>query len=152
VEWRQPTVASQLNTREPPRSENIVGPRRAPFQSVDEVLLVPGMTTMLFKQIKPALTVYSGRQFVDTRIAPPETLLALAAMSSDRSESQVFARISQRSPSIAPERESPISLRGRAFTVRSEFQRSDAAVVREATVRLTDNPDQPFWILSWRTQ
>lgn len=36
------------------------GPRNGPFQSVDELLLVMGMTTALFRRVKPALTVYWG--------------------------------------------------------------------------------------------
>jgi general secretion pathway protein K len=38
------------------------------------------MTPALFAQVKPALTVYSGRQFIDPQVAPREALLALPGM------------------------------------------------------------------------
>jgi general secretion pathway protein K len=55
-------------------------PRHAPFQSVDELKLVAGMTPELFARVEPALTVHSRRPAVDTRVAPEAVRLALREM------------------------------------------------------------------------
>src|SRR5262249_37246389 len=52
-----------------------VRPRNAAFQSVDEIMLLSGMSRELFGRVRPALTVYSGAQFFDPRTAPREALL-----------------------------------------------------------------------------
>jgi general secretion pathway protein K len=47
---------------------------------------------------------------------------------------------------------SVISLQGRAFTIRAEITRPTGVVVREAAVRLTDNPAQPYLVLNWKAK
>ena len=126
-------------------------PRNGPFQSVDELLLVIDMTPALFQRIEPALTVYSGRQFLDPQLAPRQVLRALPNMTPDGVESALAARASQR-PMENAAGDVTNSLRGRAFTVRTEFEKSNRTFVHEATVRLTQNPDQPYWLLSWRAR
>src|SRR5579863_8363240 len=55
-------------------------PRGGPFQRVDELLLVMGMTPELYHRVEPALTVYSGRPLFDPQVAPREALAALDDM------------------------------------------------------------------------
>ena len=38
----------------------------------------------------------------------------------------------------------------RAFAIRAEVDMPDGRFVREAVVRLTDDPAQPYWLLAWR--
>jgi general secretion pathway protein K len=38
---------------------------------------------------------------------------------------------------------------GRAFTIRIEFERRSTTPVRELVIWLTDEPAQPYWVLSW---
>ena len=45
-------------------------PRRAPFQSVEELNLVLGMTPELYARLAPALTIYSRAANVDLSVAP----------------------------------------------------------------------------------
>jgi len=42
------------------------------------------------------------------------------------------------------------SLRGRAFTIRIAFEKSNKTIKQEAAIRLTEDLDQPYWLLSWR--
>jgi general secretion pathway protein K len=44
------------------------------------------------------------------------------------------------------------NLRGRAFTIRTEFEKSARTVVYDVTVRLTEDPNQPYWLLDWRAK
>jgi len=154
VDWRTATPLKHLNgARE--QDYRALGsgyrPRNGPFQSVDELLLVMDMTPALFQRIEPALTVYSGRQFLDPQVAPREVLRALPNMTPDAVESALAARVSQR---LMERSASDVMtfLQGRAFTIRTEFENSNRTFVHEATVRLTQNPNQPYWLLSWRAK
>lgn len=123
-------------------------PRNGPFQSVDELTLVMGMTRDLYQRVEPALTVYSGRQFVDPQFATPEVLAALPSLATARaaaaSQSGAFTTAAATS-GIA---DNPISvLIGRAFTIDTEILRPTDVARHHSAVRLTGNPADPFWIL-----
>ena len=90
VDWSTATPFKHLNgakEEEYRASGSAFRPRNGPFQSVDELLLVMDMTPALFRRIEPALTVYSGHQFIDPQLAPREALLALPNMTPDAIES-----------------------------------------------------------------
>jgi general secretion pathway protein K len=154
VDWRTATPLKHLNGAKE-QDYRALGsgyqPRNGPFQSVDELLLVMDMTPALFQRIEPALTVYSGRQFLDPQVAPREVLRALPNMTPDAVESALAARVSQQ---LMERSASDVMtfLQGRAFTIRTEFEKSNSTFVHEATVRLTQNPNQPYWLLSWRAK
>jgi len=122
--------------------------RHGAFQSVDELKLIVGVTTNLFRSVEPALTVYSGSQFFDPRVAPREALLALSTMD----DAKVDAIILSRHDGDGPVPTTAITLAGHAFTVRIELERSNGALVREAVIRLTDDSRNPYWFLSWKAK
>jgi len=153
LDWRDRTPLKRLNgakEREYRDAGFAYGPRNGPFQSVDELRLVMGMTPELFRRAAPALTVYSGRPRFDPQVAPREALLALRAMN-DANVDALMANRMQRDPTEAAGIGDPITaLKGRAYTIRSEIQIHDRAITRETVVRLTGNPEQPYWVLNWR--
>jgi general secretion pathway protein K len=157
IDWRDSTPLKHANgakEQEYRMAGLPYGPRNGPFQSVEELMLVMGMTSALFAQVKPALTVYSGRQFVDPQVAPREALLALPEMDSARVASIIAERTSRpyAGPSNVPA--DPLSamwLAGRAYTIRTEIARPSGVAVREAAIRLTDNPAQPYFMLNWKS-
>jgi general secretion pathway protein K len=155
VDWRTANSLKHLNGAKE-QDYRALGsgyrPRNGPFQSVDELMLVMDMTAALFKRIEPALTVYSGRQFLDPQVAPREALLALPNMTPDGVDSALAARARQQVTMERSTGDIMTSLRGRAFTIRAEFERSHKTFVHEAIVRLTENPNQPYWLLSWRAK
>jgi general secretion pathway protein K len=151
LDWREASAGKRLNgaTEQDYRAAGSRHmPRRAPFQSVDELQLVIGMTHELYQRVEPALTVHSGRQFIDPQFAPREALLALPTMNRDAVANVLAARKTRRSRagSIDP----AIPLGGRAFTVRAEIPSTHGTVQHEAVIRLTDQPLQPYWLLSWK--
>ena len=155
LDWRTTTSLKHLNGAKQPEYRTAGSdyqPRNGPFQSVDELLLVMDMTPELFRRIEPALTVYSGRQFVDPQVAPREALRALPNMSPNDVESALAARASQQSALTGTVTDLAASLRGRAFTIRAELERADRTSAIEAAVRLTDDPANPYWLLSWRAR
>jgi general secretion pathway protein K len=153
LDWRSAGPGKSLHGAKEPeyRAAGLsYGPRGGPFQSVDELKLVLGMTPGLYARIEPALTVYSGRQFIDPQFAPAVAIAALPGQSSDAAAAIVAARASQgnRAGTTAP----GISLWGRAFGVRLEVERPGGVLTREIAVRLADRAAQPYWLLSWRSK
>jgi general secretion pathway protein K len=154
LDWRESSPFRHLNGAKEPEYRaggSAYRPRGGPFQSVDEVLLVLDMTPALFKRIEPALTVYSGHQFIDPQVAPRETLLALPNMDPDNVDAIIAARENGQG-AVWSAADQTIPLQGRAFTIRAEIEQPNGPVVREAAIRLTDNPAQPYWVLNWKTK
>jgi general secretion pathway protein K len=152
VDWRTPTQLKRVNgakDRDYREGGSAFRPRNGPFQSVDELLLVMDMTPALFRRIEPALTVYSGHQFIDPQTAPREALAALPDMTPDKIDNVLASRGDQQ---LASGQVTGLAgaLRGRAFAIRLQFDKAKANVGYEAVVRLTENPDQPFFMLHWR--
>ena len=131
-------------------------PRHGPFQSVDELRLVLGMTPALFKKVRPALTVYTHRTLVDPNLAPRESLLALDNGNETLVDATLMARNS------AEQVASPLSLgsatgvigmgvstAGRIFSIEIET-RIDRRIYRQrTTIELTGTDIQPYVTLDW---
>lgn len=118
-------------------------PRNGPFQSIDEIRLVLGMTPDLFRQIRPAITVYSGHPFIDPDTAPLEALKALPSMNTAALANQMAMRSRTREPFR--------SLFGRTFSINVVVLRETNSMSRVAVVRLTGDSKKPFWILDWNS-
>jgi general secretion pathway protein K len=146
LDWRDTGSLKRLNGAKEPEYRAAgfpYRPRNGAFQSVDELKLVMGMTPDLFARVEPALTVYSGRPSIDPQIATPEALRALPTMDAQKVAALVAARAGQ--PVMAG-----VPLIGRAFAIRIDIERPAGTQHREAVVRLTDHPQQIFWLLSWK--
>jgi general secretion pathway protein K len=152
LDWRTPTPLKRLNgakDRDYRQAGSAYQPRNGPFQSVDELLLVMDMTPALFQRIEPALTVYSGRQFIDPQLAPREALAALPDMTPDRIDTVLASRGDQQMAS-GQSTGLPGALAGHAFAIRVQFEHANGSARYKAVVRLTGNSDQPYFMLSWR--
>jgi general secretion pathway protein K len=151
VDWRDSRGLKSLNgaTAEDYRAAGLpYRPRSGPFQSVDELKLVMDMTPALFLRVEPALTVYSGRQFIDPQFAPREVLLAQPAMTPDAAALVVASRSGLRPGVIDPS----VPLRGRAFTIRVDVEKRTGRLSCEVAVRITDNAREPYWVMSWKAR
>jgi general secretion pathway protein K len=123
-------------------------PRNGPFQSVDELTLVMGMTRDLYKRVEPALTVYSGRQFVDPQFATPEVIAALPSLANAHAAAAGQSTGAATGGLMSGIPGNPISVfKGRAFTIDTEISRSTDVARHHSAVRLTGNPADPFWML-----
>jgi len=148
LDWRDASPFKRLNgakDRDYRDAGYAYRPRNGPFQSLDELALVMGMTAELFRRVEPALTIYSGRQFIDPQVAPREALLALPGMDEGKAAAQIAAR-------TGPAPLSSLPLEGRAFAISARIERPDRVVGRDAVIRMTEDPVKPFWVLSWKAR
>ncbi len=128
------------------------GPRNGPFQSMDELELVMGMTPDIFARVEPALTVYSGRPRFDPQLAPRAALLALPAMNPAQAAALIATRAAQ-PPGMVDAGglgDRLNALKGRAFTILVQIQTVDHVATRRAAIRISGNPNQPYWLLNWQ--
>jgi general secretion pathway protein K len=158
LDWRDPQPLKRLNgakDRDYEEAGRPYHPRNGSFQSVDEIKLVMDMTPEVFRRIEPALTVYSGRQFIDPQVAPLEALLALRALG--QNVDTLIAAQQAPLPTYAnngpPDMLDPMTtLRGRAFAIRAQIKTDNPKRTYDAVIRITGNPRQPYWLLSWNAR
>jgi general secretion pathway protein K len=145
LDWRDPGIGERLNGAKAPEyraAGYAYGPRNGPFESVEELKLVMGMTAELFDAIAPALTVYSQTPWVDPTFAPPEVLRRLPGVD----EGAVATLLQARASGSAK----PLVMLGHAFTITAEAAGPDAFhVKRSAVVRLTGHQNAPIWVYRW---
>ncbi len=161
LDWRDPDSLRRLHGAEDQDYELAGLPYRAkdaPFDNVEELLLVAGMTPALYRKLAPALTVYSGRPGINPAAAPPEVLRAVPGVDSAEVERFVDARaVSERDGGPAPRL---TSLRQELFshepvdtyTVSAQARVSGgASATVMATLRLGANRGGAgYTVLNWR--
>jgi general secretion pathway protein K len=150
LDWRDAGTAKRLHGAKAPEyaaAGLAYGPRKGPFQSLDELKLVLGVTPEIFRRVEPLMTVYSGRPMIDPQVAPEKLLAAISGANVSASNDPGTSSNSRanRPGIISPS----TSLDGRAFSIRVTLGKADAS--REAVVRLTTSLSKPYWLLSWRT-
>jgi len=161
LDWRDPNDAHRLNgakAEDYRMARYPYGPRNGPFQGVDELKLVMDMTPALFRRVEPAITVYSQRSMINPTTAPGEALLALPGFDTEKVEAILAARsgggnldsAAESDTSATPPRQ-PLSLFGLAFSIHVELLDVGlSGYAKEVVARITGDPRQPYWILSWR--
>lgn len=134
------------------------GAKDRPFEAVDELRQVKGMTHALFEQVAPYLTVYSERQQIDLMTAPRQVLLAVPGIGPGEVEELLTVRARTvgpipREPLPLPvvERKTFAMSENPPYTIRAEAKTGNgAAFVREAVVHPTRGAVPAFRFLAWR--
>lgn len=141
IDWRSPKGTQSLNGASADDYERAglpYRPRGAPFQSLDELNLVLGMTPQIFARVAPGLTVYSHRRAFDLRTAPAQVLAVIPGMDRQRAEESVAAR----PPAGA--------FAGHAYEIVATVERGGLRVTRRTAILLTRDPARPYWVLDWK--
>lgn len=130
--------------------------RHGPFQTIEELNLVLGMTPALFARVKPAVTVYSRSPSIDPNVAPREALGALYPQDPGKVQQILAARMGAGPlnadsgiagpPGIVPLAISPW---GQSFTVTVKAEFGHRRVARSAVALLTGDDDRPYLIQAW---
>lgn len=159
LDWRSPGNLKRLNgaKEEDYRAAGKnYGPPNAPFETIDELQRVLGMTPELYRKIAPTLTIYSRQPGVNTSVAPREVLLAIPGANPAMIEQFLL----QRQEALANgQLIPPFSVAGpfssrsaglSASLVRSEVRMPDSTVfVRQAVGQVSPDPKRPVQILAW---
>lgn len=160
LDWRDPDDLVRLHGAEADDYEAAgypYGPRNANFESVAEVQQVMGMDYEIFRQIEPALTIYSGRGSVNAAFAPFEVLRALPGM--DEQLAREIIELREAMDPLSGETltlpdGTPIMAQGGGLTYsvwsRASLDNGISAEI-DATIRLGAVAGRPFRILRWRT-
>jgi len=130
-------------------------PPNAPFQTVEELRLVLGMTTGLYRRIEPMITIYSRQPGINSNIAARDVLMAVPGVTPE----QVDSFIAAREIALAANQPAPPFPQVAAFAavpsqialqIRSEATLDGISFERLAVVRATPDPKRPFAAFSWR--
>lgn len=135
------------------------GAKDAPFELVDELRQVKGMTQPLFERVAPLLTVHSGRATVNPRAASKAVLLALPGAIPAEIEAYIAARgnlaVGIALPRITGRAAQFLfATSSQAYSIRVEARPTNGGLyVRSATVRIdparATPAEMPFKVLVW---
>jgi general secretion pathway protein K len=159
LDWRDSDRLKRLNGAEE-EDYRAAGkkyvPADAPFLAVNEFRRVLGVTDELYSKLSPVVTVYSGLPGLNTAAASREAIMAIPGVN----PALVDQYLQQRQTALASGQKAipfvgagafgstPVAVSG--YTIRSELQLADGlGFVREATVRLTQDPKNPIFVLAW---
>ncbi len=158
LDWRDADEATRINGAEDHEYQaagKTYGAKDAPFDSVDELKLVLGMSPQLFRKIRPALTVYSRQRGINPAAASRLVLLAVPGMGADTVDAYLQLRRESGASGLSPP---PPSIDGRyragatgaIYTIRSRARLAgDIVTELAATVALRGVGEPAFSILSW---
>lgn len=131
------------------------GPANAPFQAIEELKLVLGMTPELFARLAPHLTVFSRQPGINEQIASREVLRALTGVSDEVIDAYVAARDiarfnKQPIPTLPANRFRSFSA-GLVTRIRADAETADGAKFsREVVARRNNDPKRAYSFLSWK--
>lgn len=135
------------------------GPKNAMFDLVSELLQVYGMTPAIYRQVAPALTVYSGQGRANPAFAPVQVLRMWPGMTEELAQQLIAARhawdpTSGAPPPLLPDG-SPLMAQGGTgtYTIQSRATLPNGAWTRvEATIRLGGSgvSGMAYTVLRWQ--
>lgn len=155
LEWRGASVEGGGATADYAASGLEYGPPGAPFQAVEELLLLPGIRAGDYRRLEPLVTVHSGSAGIDPAQATPEVLQALPGVDAAQREGWLEQRERARAAGELPP---PLAARHvvsggtDVHTVRSVAElASGARFAVEAVMEESDaEVPEPFRIIHYR--
>ena len=132
-------------------------PRQAPFDNTLELGLVLGIPMPVVERALPFLTIFSGRSEIDVASADPLVLAALPGMT-PKIESAILTARAQAPDDrntllslLGPARRHATANSSRAVRSSIDVKGDDGRRVHaEVVIRLRDEGDIPYDVLSWR--
>lgn len=143
ADWRDADDLKRLNGAEAAQytaAEFSYGPRNAPFETLEELRLVSGVTEEIFEKARPHLTIYSQRPQVNASTANLPIRAALAGVTQAQAGVSTSITTAQLN-----------NLSGQAFSVSAETAGSgNLPNVHHVTVRFLTGKQQTFVVQDWR--
>lgn len=159
LDWRDSDDLRRPNGAEAPEYKAAglnVRPPNAPFETVDEVQRVLGMTQQVYSRIEGVLTVHSRLGDICSAIAPRQVLLALPGAQEDQVDAYLARRKAALDANLPPPPFPPLAGSGATasasvFSVRAEAVLPDGTTfIRDAVVKLNPGSARKVIILSWK--
>lgn len=161
LDWRDADSVLRPHGAEDPEyraAGKSYGAKDAPFDSVEELSLVLGMSPQLLRAIKPALTVHSRQAGVNPNAASRQVLLAIPSATAEEVDRYIELRERNRQAGLAPPAPpltfQPFVARAKsaAFSIHAQARlRNGVTAHVTATVELRRaGQDTPFAIRAWR--
>jgi general secretion pathway protein K len=153
LDWREKGAGHRLNGAKAPDYAavgNDYGPREAPFESIAELRLVLGITTDIYNQVAPALTVCSQKPVVERSSAPLLALAALPGMTTESAASAVSDR--QRAEQQGGFVSQPIVMAGRSLRITASVSdpKDGTSWTSSTVVRIIGSGTSLFWVYESR--
>ena len=154
LDWRDPDKHRRNPGAEDRDYEHTgYGAKDGPFNSIEELRLVAGMTHDIFRRIYPALTLHSLQPGIHPLVAPRDVLLALPGADAERIDTFIRNRRGQ-----DPAADLPPGLDARYFSGQpgNTYTISSAGTAGRSKLKLdmVIMPGQaartPYSVLSWR--
>jgi general secretion pathway protein K len=159
LDWRDPDSLRRLHGAE--KDDYVArgllhGPPNSDFENIDELRQVLGMNESLFNRIEPYITVFSHQGGINSSVAPKQVLLSVPGVAPE----QVDLFVAQRTalleqgfppPPFPPAQGFSASSTAATFSIHVDaFLSDNSRFSRQAVVRLTSLPKEPYSILAWR--
>jgi general secretion pathway protein K len=131
-------------------------PANMEFRTVAELQSVIGVTPDLYRKLAGALTVYSRQAGINSTIAPRQVLLALPNATTENVDSYLAEReemlVAGLAPLTFPQAAGfETGATAQVYNLRSLAKAAEGTqFVREAVVRLAQDPKRPFVIFIWQ--
>ncbi len=133
-------------------------PKNAPFEAIEELRLVLGMSAALYRRVAGLVTVHSRRPWINLATAPLGVLSALPGLD-DAGRERLFesrdvAEDGSDAPAtplaVSPTRFGRVVPAGPVVTIRAEARTASGGIfIREAIVRAAGQRDAPYQYLGW---
>lgn len=160
ADWRDADSAKRINGAEEAdyaAAGLSYKPTNIPFQTIEELKLVLGMTPALYQKLAPLITIYSRLPGINAQIATREVLRAIPNVT----EEQIDAYLQLREAARANKQPIPIFAAGAPYlsgntggfivNLRADARLPEGtAFIREAIAIRHANPKRPFAFLVWR--
>ena len=131
-------------------------PANAPFQAVDELQHVIGMTPDVFRKLAGALTVFSKQSGINSTLAPRQVLLAMPGATEENVDAYLAQREEMQSAGQTPlpfpqAAGFETGAAAQVYNFRSIAKAADGTqFVREAVAKVAQDPKRPFIMLLWQ--
>ncbi len=127
------------------------GAKDGPFNTVDELREVMGITEPVFQAVRHSLTVYSHKPAINPAVAPPHLVEILTDQEADDGSQLLSGGIPDQLGSLV-NLNNPFlsSTRGVIYTVKSQGVINNSRQTIEAVFLLKKNVSPPYSVLSWR--
>lgn len=160
MDWRDPDDLARNSGAEDADYESAgypYGAKDAPFESVEELQQVMGMNYEIYRQVEPAVTVYSGRSEINLSVAPREVLMTQPGVTPDMVDQYIQDRQQAADlgapPPAFPGAGAPVA-RGGGLTYSVESRAvmpNGASSTLDAVIRMHISPaGRPFSVMRWK--